>query len=170
MSVCIVDQLGPADIGAAADLWLVVDEARSGRPFGSGYIREQRAGFIAAASRPDAWLIVAKDGDDLVGLVGGFPFAAAGDLATTGPRTHLGWLAVTPTRWGHGVADALMQAAEDGARRSGVDHIVLSTHADNGRARRFYERRGWTLTGNTERTPQDNELLIEYRLDLRATE
>lgn len=170
MSVCIVDQPGPADIRAAADLWLVVDEARSGRPFGPGYIREQRAGFTAAASRPDAWLIVAKEDVDLVGLVGGSPPTGAGDLATAGPRTHLGWLAVTPARWGQGVADALMQAAEDGARRSGADHIVLSTHAYNGRARRFYERRGWTLTGNTERTPHDNELLVEYRLDLRATE
>jgi len=50
---------------------------------------------------------------------------------------------VVPAYWGSGVADELHAAAvERGVRR-------LWCLAENGRARRFYEKRGWTLDGET---------------------
>jgi RimJ/RimL family protein N-acetyltransferase len=50
---------------------------------------------------------------------------------------------VVPAHWGSGVADELLAAAvERGARR-------LWCLEENRRARRFYERNGWTLNGET---------------------
>jgi ribosomal protein S18 acetylase RimI-like enzyme len=44
---------------------------------------------------------------------------------------------------GIGVADALMQAAEDYFREKGVTNIRLGVLSENKRARSFYERLGW---------------------------
>lgn len=48
---------------------------------------------------------------------------------------------------GTGVADALMEAAEGGVRDAGHPSAWLAVVPGNGRARRFYERRGWVDTG-----------------------
>lgn len=44
---------------------------------------------------------------------------------------------------GTGVADALMQAAEDYFREKGLTNIRLGVLSENKRARSFYERLGW---------------------------
>lgn len=44
---------------------------------------------------------------------------------------------------GTGVADALMQAAEDFFREQGLTNIRLGVLSENKRARSFYERLGW---------------------------
>ncbi len=51
---------------------------------------------------------------------------------------------------GAGVADALMADAEDRLRAAGVTSAWLAAVAGNARARRFYERHGWTDTGPFE--------------------
>ncbi len=43
-----------------------------------------------------------------------------------------------------GVANALMQTAEDFAKDSGANGLSLSTAADNHQAQALYEKRGWT--------------------------
>lgn len=44
---------------------------------------------------------------------------------------------------GQGVADALMQAAEDYFREKGLTNMRLGVLSENKRARAFYERLGW---------------------------
>jgi len=44
---------------------------------------------------------------------------------------------------GTGVADALMQAAEDFFREMGLTNVRLGVLSENKRARSFYERLGW---------------------------
>ena len=51
---------------------------------------------------------------------------------------------------GAGVADALMADAEDRLRAAGITSAWLAVVAGNARARRFYERHGWTDAGPFE--------------------
>lgn len=52
-------------------------------------------------------------------------------------------IAVHPRAWGTGVADALMESADQGALDRNIGLISLTVHPDNLRAIRFYERLGW---------------------------
>lgn len=52
-------------------------------------------------------------------------------------------LFVAPGCRGQGAAQALMQAAEDDARRAGCVRLDLSTAHTNRRAQALYESRGW---------------------------
>ncbi len=76
----------------------------------------------------------------------------------------VGWCTVAPSRdadadgelwgiyvlseaWGSGAGTALMAAGLDALRESGYGEAILWVLEDNPRARRFYEREGWTLDG-----------------------
>lgn len=60
---------------------------------------------------------------------------------------------------GQGIADLLMREAERQVRENGYTRAWLAVVAGNGRARRFYERSGWSddglfeYTARTERGP-----------------
>ena len=54
---------------------------------------------------------------------------------------------VEPAAWGAGAADTLMEFTELRLRAEGFVSGVLWVLTDNPRARRFYERHGWTRTG-----------------------
>jgi ribosomal protein S18 acetylase RimI-like enzyme len=56
---------------------------------------------------------------------------------------------VYPHHWDTGAGRALMDAGEAELRRLGHRDVVLWVLADNPRARRFYERAGWTTDGAT---------------------
>jgi ribosomal protein S18 acetylase RimI-like enzyme len=53
-------------------------------------------------------------------------------------------IAVHPHHEGHQVGSALMSAMETIARERGFESMHLTVHSENERARRFYERQGWT--------------------------
>lgn len=76
---------------------------------------------------------------------------------------------VHPDLWGHGVADALMAHTEERLRAEGFDLAVLWVLADNPRARRFYERHGWSATGIEADYDVHGEVRVpevEYRKEL----
>src|SRR6266511_4401329 len=58
-------------------------------------------------------------------------------------------LYVVPAAWGSGTAKALMDAVLADSRADGVREVVLWVGEANSRARRFYEREGWTPSGET---------------------
>jgi ribosomal protein S18 acetylase RimI-like enzyme len=58
---------------------------------------------------------------------------------------------------GRGVADALMEAAERQLAVAGHPRAWLAVVAGNQRARRFYERRGWTDGGLFDHHPPDGD-------------
>lgn len=63
---------------------------------------------------------------------------------------HNGWIHamyVTPEFQGSGVADALMNAAEDTARAMGIAILKLLATEGNARACSFYHRRGFVVYG-----------------------
>ena len=104
------------------------------------------AGWRLRAARgttPGQTSIVAIDGGRWVGQMGGYiPDVTAGPL--------LVGVYVAPTYRGDaaGVSRLLLDAVEDWARLHG-DTLRLEVHEDNPRARRFYEKLGFTLTGRS---------------------
>lgn len=110
------------------------------------------------------WAIV-LDSPDVTTLVWPSPVGlvafAAYDDATL---RHLG---VHPAAWGTGLGRAAVLAAVDGIRDRGASEARLWCLVENRRARRLYERLGWTPTGHAreaEFPPHPEEM--EYRLPL----
>jgi GNAT superfamily N-acetyltransferase len=54
---------------------------------------------------------------------------------------------VDPEHWGKGAGQALMACAQEQFRASGLPEALVWVHAENRRARRFYEAGGWRLDG-----------------------
>jgi len=73
-----------------------------------------------------------------------------------------------PEAWGAGAGTALMRVATDALRESGYSEAILWVLEDNPRARRFYEREGWSLDG----ARKEDEFLglrvaeVRYRIKL----
>ncbi|MGZ6672094.1 MAG: GNAT family N-acetyltransferase, partial [Solirubrobacteraceae bacterium] len=93
----------------------------------------------------DVYYQVAEHEGELVGHVGFLPaertFAPVGD-----PRlAHFRQLFVVRAHWGSGLATRLHAAAIDEARARGFASMRLFTPGGQERARRFYEREGWSL-------------------------
>ena len=53
-------------------------------------------------------------------------------------------MSVNPDYYGTGVADMLMQSVKDFAIEQGMQKVVLDVWDFNGRAKRFYEKQGFT--------------------------
>lgn len=77
--------------------------------------------------------------------------AAVGVIGTSGNRLEA--LFVVPEHWGLGVADQLHEHALAEIANAGHRQAALDVLADNARARAFYERRGWTVGGETTTAP-----------------
>jgi ribosomal protein S18 acetylase RimI-like enzyme len=88
-------------------------------------------------------------------VVGGFD---AGELMGVGGLTRfegaklrhraLLWgMYVREQARGHGLADELMRALLAEARRQGIEQVILTVAAENDRARRFYQRWGFSVYG-----------------------
>jgi GNAT superfamily N-acetyltransferase len=78
----------------------------------------------------------------------------------------LNGLYVVPDEWGRGVADRLYDAAVE-VIAGAHDEAKLWCLEQNHRARRFYERRGWKLNGETRVVPYPpHPLDVGYSLAL----
>lgn len=76
-------------------------------------------------------------------------------------------LYVLPAHWGGGVGSRLLERGLDRMRERGATRAKLWTLEGNERGRRFYERRGWTLTDETRVVPYPpNPLDVQYAKDL----
>jgi GNAT superfamily N-acetyltransferase len=109
-----------------------------------------RADWAAALHDPGGETYLAFEGDRAVGVI-----AVNGCVLQT--------LYVVPDRWGRGVGGALHDLALDRLRDAGVEEARLWTLRENGRARSFYERRGWSLTGRARPVPfPPHPIDVEY--------
>jgi GNAT superfamily N-acetyltransferase len=123
-------------------------------------IADDRERTVALLSEPTTWGLLALDDGRPVGH---FAFTPArrrtadevpGDWREREPipgLAHLWQLFVLPEWWGSGVAARLR----------------LFTPSGQARARRFYERRGWTPVVE-QFNPELGLDLVEYRLELRS--
>jgi GNAT superfamily N-acetyltransferase len=86
-------------------------------------------------------------------------------VAVDKARGELSALYIVPEEWGSGVAGALPDEAVAGMRELGATEATLWVVEGNTRARRFYEREGWSADGETKSSMFDIEE-VRYRRPL----
>ena len=122
--------------------------------FGHLYRPEDLAAFLSQLDEAgfreelaDLGLVfrLAEEDGRLVGFakVGTITLPVAPDM----PATELRQLYILKPWQGRGIAAMLMDWALAEARRQGARRIYLSVYVDNARARRLYERYGFTFVG-----------------------
>jgi GNAT superfamily N-acetyltransferase len=113
--------------------WRTVSEIIAGE--------ERSLSSALAQLPPDEELLVAEDP---AGAPLGFVYIETEtDYFRGKPYTHIGILAVDRSGEGTGVGRALIEAAEEHARRRGDPFITLNVFDGNGHARAVYERLGY---------------------------
>jgi len=123
--------------------------------FGHLYAPDDLEAFLAGAS-VTAWREELADPAMRVqiaeedGVAAGFARIGPGSLPVEKPPAsiELRQLYVLAPWHGTGVARTLMDWALAEARRCGARHMFLSVYVDNQRARRFYQRYGFTQVGS----------------------
>jgi putative acetyltransferase len=106
-------------------------------PFPDALVRDA---WREAVADPDVETYVAEDAGEAVGSV------SVGDV-------FLRTLYVVPSRWRSGIGTALHDLALERLRDLGCSTAKLWTLEENREARRYYEKRGWTLNGETRVVP-----------------
>lgn len=123
---------------------------------------EVTRGLAEALSRADVWCLLAESGSEPVGHVAlSLTTAVQPERAPTGV-VNLWQLFVRPAWQGGGAAPLLMQAALTEAARREFGRLRLWTPRGAARARRFYEREGWALTGNEREESPLGLPILEY--------
>jgi GNAT superfamily N-acetyltransferase len=124
------------------------------RGWGPPEVELHLAGIRERLVRADCWCTLAVDGGEPAGQAA---FVAAGEAAA-----HLWMLFVRPSWWGTGLASRLLEAAVAAARDRGHARMQLHTPVGHARARAFYEREGWEMTGEEHYEPLLGLELAEY--------
>lgn len=150
----------PEDAAAIADVHTRTWQAAYAHVFGA-----DRLGGIDAERRRAGWereiaehggVWVAEDGDRVVG------FVSVGANRDDEREGELYAIYVLPEAWGSGAGTRLMRAALE-ALRERYATSVLWVLEDNPRARRFYEREGWTLDGGRKQEELLGVQVVEVR-------
>jgi GNAT superfamily N-acetyltransferase len=114
-----------------------------------GYTEDRgRAGFKHAVHDRDADVLLAVEGDRVVGLA-----SVYADILSIryGPRCWLQDLIVTASHRSRGAGRQLLAAASDWARERGCTHLELSSGSGRKDAHRFYLREGMSQSYNFSR-------------------
>jgi GNAT superfamily N-acetyltransferase len=111
---------------------------------------------------PEVWCLLAFDGDEPAGH-GSLAEGALVPAAAPPPGHAKVWQLFVRPRWhGTGLAAELLRAVEREATERGFARMALWTPRDSGRARRFYEREGWTPSGREQPESPMGLPLVEY--------
>lgn len=120
-------------------------------PFPTPEVRER---WQHAVADPELTVLVAERGGSLVGVAGC-------------RAEWLDGLYVLPASWGKGVARELHDDVLERLRAAGSARGNLWVLEHNDRARRFYEKLGWRLNGDTRVVPYPpNPIDVGYSIDL----
>jgi GNAT superfamily N-acetyltransferase len=117
---------------------------------------------------PAVWCRVAEVRGAMAGHVALMPAALHGGRPDPDPTVaHLWQLFVREEHWGSGIATSLHAAAVEEATRRGYESFRLFTPAAQARARRFYEREGWSAAAPPFAEEHWGGMeLVEYRRPL----
>lgn len=129
-----------ADEAAVLALLPKLFEAPGSRP--PTYTKDRgRTGIRWAVEQPDADILLALDGERLVGLA-----SVYADIQSIryGKRCWLQDLVVSKDARSRGIGKSLLDAATDWARSRGCTHLELSSGMGRVDAHRFYRREGMT--------------------------
>ena len=91
-------------------------------------------------TEPDSHLLVARDGDRVVGFIN---FTVRRNALHTGPSGLIDELVVIQSLRGSGVGRSLVMTAAETCRRLGCVELEVSTEKTNAAARRFYRECGF---------------------------
>lgn len=111
----------------------------------------------------EVWCLVAEEGGSMAGHVAIMPARVHPHPSADGAMAHFWQLFVRPPWWGTGLATALHAEAVREAGERGFTSMRLFTPAAQARARRFYEREGWSATGEPSDDLDLGMPLVEYR-------
>jgi len=109
-----------------------------------------------------AWVLMALADDDVVGVVSLSVMTGADSRVPEPGTVYLWQMFVSPGWQGSGLAGALMDRVLDEARRRGYTRMVLWAAAGAAQARRFYEREGWSATGEADDESNFGLPLVQY--------
>jgi len=111
---------------------------------------EIRIAWRLALADPDVEVFVAEAAGEPIGSV-----SIGGDFLRT--------LYVLPAHWRTGIGSALHDHALERLRARGCTRAKLWTLEENWNARRYYEKRDWTLTDETRVVPfPPNPIDVQY--------
>ena len=127
---------------------------------------ELALGFAVQLRGDDLWCGVIDEGGEVVGQVGVGSSAKSLKPSDEPGLAHLQNLFVVRSHWGTGLASALLAAAVEVATERGFERIRLFTPVPQARARRFYEREGWSPVGEPFTEARFPFQMLEYRLEL----
>jgi ribosomal protein S18 acetylase RimI-like enzyme len=152
------------------DDWAVLRDVRlralTDAPYAFASTRARELGFDEAGWRRrmegGPWWLARVDGAP-VGLVAGYATADDGDVR------HLVAMWVEPASRGSPAATLLVEAVCAWAAADGGRVVSLWVADGNDRARRFYERLGFTGTGERQPLPSNPDV-GEERLELRLSD
>jgi RimJ/RimL family protein N-acetyltransferase len=113
------------------------------------------------------WSLLAFADGEPAGHVAFRPERDRGDRPVDG-LAHLMHLFVREPFWGGGLAGTLHDAVIAHMAADGFRSALLWTPAGHARARAFYERRGWRLTGGRDPASDLGLPCLEYALELWA--
>jgi ribosomal protein S18 acetylase RimI-like enzyme len=134
-----------------------------------GSFDHEYAGWLAdgAARARDGVLIVAVDGEDLLGTVTwcppGSPFR---ELSTRDDQGEFRTLSVAPEARGRRIGSALVDWCIAEARSTGLTEILLSTLPEMTPAHRLYESRGFVRRPDLDWSPFPDIALWGFSLEL----
>lgn len=149
----------PQDFDAAIAVWRAASAARRG---GRPPSPEREAQVTGQVRKPDAFLVVADDGAGVVGMaVGVQGLADDGAGPPSAGLCFVSMVYVAPDRWGEGIGGRTLDALLAQARSRCYDRTQLWTYANNRRARRLYEGRGFRRSGR-EQDDDRGERIIQY--------
>jgi ribosomal protein S18 acetylase RimI-like enzyme len=136
----------PEDAAAVAEVHVRTWQAAYEHVFGAerlAGIDHTRRQTLAERAIASGGVAVAEEDGTVVG------FASVGPSTDVEGEGELFAIYVLPEVWGSGAGPRLMDAAKELLRVSYTD-ATLYVLEDNPRARRFYEREGWSLDGVTK--------------------
>jgi ribosomal protein S18 acetylase RimI-like enzyme len=100
-------------------------------------VEKRQAYWREAIEFSEPQLLVATDGDEIVGFVG---FDRSRDAGTKSTVGEIWALYVAPAHWGKGAGLALWDGAREGLKEEGCTQVTLWVLLRNERALRYYEQ------------------------------
>jgi ribosomal protein S18 acetylase RimI-like enzyme len=134
----------PADLELVIAVWRAAQAARrDNRPAQAEHEGRVR-GYLR---KPDAFLLVAEDAGEVVGMGLGMQGLADDGAGSPLPGLcHIAMIFVAPERWGEGIGGRVVDGMLKEARSRGYERAQRWTYAKYARAQRLYEGHGFRRT------------------------
>ena len=156
-----VDAARPGDFGRIAELTAGVYRDEQLAP--EAYL-SQLADVAGRAERAE--LLVARDGEAVVGSVALVLAGEFGEITSSDDEAAFRMLVVDPATRGRGIGELLVRACLDRARAAGKRRMVLSTDPRMTAAHRLYERLGFARLPERDWSPLPGVQLMAYAREL----